>query len=381
MGRRWGGLIFFSFVFAAVVAQSANSLALRAMDKGSKVPDYDFAGVSGEGGKLSAFAGGKGLVLIYWATWSGRSPAILQFAEKELRRYEKQGIRILAVNVDHQDMKAQDIAAVKAKAAELGITFPVVLDPGLNGYNEIGVVSTPTTLILDNTLTLVDAYSGFPSVAPEEITEKLDAFLGIAKVKRAEAAQVLLDRKPKNFALQYYNLGRNMFVIARSPSGELKAVPETAVERLDEAIKRDPDFFRPYLLKAIIFDKAKAADRREAALATLANKGFKEPHERRLLGFGYLYLKMDAQAEESFKAAASLIPSEPGVLFGQAVVAARKKDHAAAKKALDALLADAKAKEALGFDAGAMFGPSGEWKPEADGLLRAALEKLLDIRK
>ncbi len=381
MRRRGGGVVFFSFVFAAVVAQSANSLALRAMDKGSRVPDYEFVGVSGEGGKLSTFAGGKGLVIIYWATWSGRSPDILQFAEKELRRYEKLGLRLLAVNVDHQDMKAQDVVAVKAKAAELGITFPVVLDAGLKGYDEIGVVSTPTTLILDNALTLVDAYSGFPSVAPEEITEKLDAFLGIARVKRAEAAQVLLDRKPKNFALQYYNLGKNMFVIARSPSGELKAVPENAVSRLDEAIKRDPDYFRPYLLKVIIFDMAKASERREAALAAMAKKEFKEAHECRLLGLGYLYLKMDAQAEASFKTAASLVPSEPGILFGQAVVAARKKDNAAAKKALDALFADAKAREALGFDAGAMFGPSGEWKAEADGLLRAALERLLDIRK
>jgi peroxiredoxin len=351
------------------------------MEKGARVPDFEFAGISAEGGKLSSFAGEKGLVVIYWATWSGRSPAILQFAEKELRRYEKLGIRFLAVNVDHQEMKAQDIAAVKAKAAELGITFPVVLDTGLKGYNEIGVISTPTTILLDKSLTLVDAYSGFPSTASSEIPERLDAFLGIAGEKRPEAVQVLLDRKPKNFALQYYNLGKNMFAIARSPSGELKAVPETAVDRLEEAIRRDPDYLRPYLLKAIIFDLAKAADRRDAVLAALAKKEFAEGHDLRLLGFGYLYLNRDALAEGCFNAASSRMPAEPGILFGRAVVSARKKEAAAAKKTLDELAAIPSAARTLGFDVGAMFSRTGEWKPEAEPLLRAALERLLEIRK
>ncbi|MBI5418911.1 MAG: redoxin domain-containing protein, partial [Deltaproteobacteria bacterium] len=360
---------------------SASSFALRGMEKGSPVPDLEFVGVTGEGGKLSSFSGEKGLVLIYWATWSTRSPAILQFAEKELRRYEKLGLKFLAVNADHQEMKAEDIAQVKAVISELGITFPVVLDAGLKGYNEIGVISTPTTIILDKALKIVDAYPGFPSIARDDIPDRLDAFLGIAKEKPVEKARYLLDHKPKNYALQYYNLGKRLFLVARSISGDLKSVPEQAIERLDEAIRRDPDFFRPYLLKAIILDMAKSNGRRDAALQELKKRDFQEVYERRVLGIGYLYINLDPLAGEYFQLLASQVPDDPGVLFGQAVVAARRKDGKGAKKALDALAKNPKAPETLGFDYAALFTESGEIRPGAEGKLRLAFERLLEIER
>ena len=94
-------------------------------------------------------------------------------------------------------------------------------------------------------------------MARTDIPERIDAVLGIVRERRPEKAQYLLDHKPKNHALQYYNLGKRIFLSARSPSGELRGgVPEQAIDRLNEAIRRDPDFFRPYLLQAIIFNAA-----------------------------------------------------------------------------------------------------------------------------
>ncbi len=360
---------------------SASSFALRGMDKGSQAPDIEFVGITGEGGKLSSFSGEKGLVVIFWATWSSRSPAILTFAEKELRRYEKLGLKFLAVNADHQVMKGEEIAAVKATIADTGVTFPVVLDAGLKGYNEFGVISTPTTILLDKGLKIIDAYPGFPSVARDDIPDRIDAFLGIVKEKRVEKAQYLLDHKPKNYALQYYNLGKQLFLSARSPSGELKSVPETAIERLDEAIRRDPDYFRPYMLKAIILTLAKANGRKETALQELKKKDFQEAYERRVLGFGYLYIGMDSLAGEYFQLLSSQVSGDPGELFGEAVVAARRKDGAAAKKALSALAKNPKAKEALGFDYVPLFAESGELAAGSEAALRAALDRLLEIEK
>jgi hypothetical protein len=68
-----------------IMPLSAESFALRGLDKGDSVPDMEFMGITAESGKLSSFSGGKGLIVIYWATWSSRSPMILEFAEKELR--------------------------------------------------------------------------------------------------------------------------------------------------------------------------------------------------------------------------------------------------------------------------------------------------------
>lgn len=351
------------------------------MEKGAKVDDIEYAGITIESGKLSSFMGEKGIIVIYWATWSSRSPAILEFAQKELRRYEKFGLKLLAVNADHVDMSAADRAAVKAKAAELGLSFPVVLDAGLKGYNAIGIISTPTTLILARDLTVVDAYPGFPSVARDDIPERLDAYLGIPREKRAAKDQYLLNHKPKNYALQYYNMGKQMFMMERTPAGDLRSVPDTAVERLDEAIRRDPDFFRPYLLKAIIFDLAKEGGRRDEMVKELGKRDFQEPYERRVLGFGYLYLGMDAPAEDHFRILTGLTPDDPGVFFGQAVAAARRKDGPAAKKALDAVRGKPKAAAELGFDPAAFIDDAGSLRPGTEKELRRAIGVLLEIER
>ncbi|GAB4235256.1 MAG: hypothetical protein OHK0028_11760 [Deltaproteobacteria bacterium] len=377
---------FISGMFALWVMVSpwwpASAFALRGIEAGGKVPDIELAGVDREGGKLSSFAGPKGLVVIYWATWSSRSPAILQFAEKELRRYEKLGLNVIAVNADHQEMKAEDLAAVRAKVKELGLTFPVLHDKGLVGYNAIGIISTPTTLILDNTLAAKDAYPGFPSVAKDDIPERIDAFLGIVREKRAESAQYLLDHRPKNYALQYYNLGKRLFLTARSPSGELRGgVPLSAIDRIDEAIRRDPDFFRPYLLKAIIYHAAGATAQRDSVLDNILKREFQEPYENRILALGYLRMGMNDNAADHLKLLFSLVPDDPAGRFGEVLLSIRRKDAEGAKKAALALLAHPKAREVLGEDPAALFTPEGAVRPGAETAAGKTLDRLLDIEK
>jgi peroxiredoxin len=360
----------------------ASAFALRGIETGGKVPDIELSGVTGEGGKLSSFAGPKGLVVVYWATWSSRSPAILEFAEKELRRYEKLGLNVIAVNADHEEMKAEDFAAVRETVKGLGLTFPVLHDKGLVGYNAIGIISMPTTLILDNALAAKEAYPGFPSVAKDDIPERIDAFLGIVREKRAESAQYLLDHKTKNHALQYYNLGKRLFLTARSPSGELRGgVPLSAIERLDEAIRRDPGFFRPYLLKAIIYHAAKERGARDSALDNIRKREFQEPYEHRVLALGYLEMGMDNSASDHLKALFSLSADDPAGLFGQALLSQRRNDAAGAKKAAAALLLNPKSGEVLGEDPAALFTPEGAVKPGAERAVRNTLERLLDIEK
>jgi tetratricopeptide (TPR) repeat protein len=210
---------------------------------------------------------------------------LLAFAEKELKRYEKQGIRFLAVNADHAEMPGEALAQVKAAALSAGVSFPVVLDPGLKGYNEIGIISVPTVIILDNALVLFEDYPGFPSVARDEIPERLDAFLGIPPAKRPEATEYLLSHTPKNHALQYFNLGKRLFLLARTGKGLLPVVPENAIEKLDEALRRDPDYLDPLLLKAIVFNEARDIGKRDAALRELARRGLRDAHEKTLAGF------------------------------------------------------------------------------------------------
>lgn len=361
---------------------SASAFALRTLELGAKAPDIELAGVNGEGARLSSLVGAKGLVVVYWATWSARSPGILLFAEKELRKYEASGMKVITVNADHQEMKTGDLQAVRDLVSDLGLTLPVFYDKGLVGYNALGIISVPTTLILDNTLSLREAYPGFPSVAKDDIPERIEAFLGIVREKRAESAQYLLDHKTKNHALQYYNLGKRLFLSARSPSGELRGgVPESAIDRLNEAIRRDPDFFRPYLLKAIIYHAAKEAALRDSALDNIRKREFQEPYEHRVLALGFLEMGMDNNASDYLKLLFSLVPDDPAGKFGQTLLSVRRKDAAGAKKSATALLKNPKSREVLGEDPAALFTPEGVTKPGAERAVRNTLERLLDIEK
>lgn len=361
---------------------SASAFALRTLEQGAKAPDIELTGVNVDGAKLSSLVGAKGLVVVYWATWSSRSPGILLFAEKELRKYEALGMKVIAVNADHQEMKSDDFQAVRDKVKELALTLPVFHDKGMVGYNALGIISTPTTLILDNTLTLREAYPGFPSVAKDDIPERIDAFLGIVLEKRPENAQYLLDHKTKNHALQYYNLGKRIFLVARSPSGELRGgVPDSAIDRLNEAIRRDPDFFRPYLLKAIIYHASKEHELRDQALDNIRKREFQEPYENRVLALGYLEMGMDNNASDHLTLLFSLVPDDPAGLFGRTLLSARRKDAAAARKSAEALFASPKAKEVLGEEPAALFTPEGAVKPGAERAVRNTLERLLDIEK
>ncbi|RJP22290.1 MAG: hypothetical protein C4529_06190 [Deltaproteobacteria bacterium] len=361
---------------------NASAFALRTLEQGAKAPDIELMGMNGEGARLSSLVGPKGLVVIYWATWSSRSPGILLFAEKELRKYEAQGMKVVAVNADHQEMKTEDHQAVRDKVKELGLTLPVFHDRGLVGYNALGIISVPTTLIMDNALSLREAYPGFPSVAKTDIPEKIDAVLGIVREKRPEKAQYLLDHKPKNHALQYYNLGKRMFLVARSPSGELRGgVPDSAIDRLNEAIRRDPDFFRPYLLKAIIYHAAKELALRDSALDNIRKREFQEPYEHRVLALGYLEMGLDNSASDHLKALFSLSADDPAGLFGQALLSQRRNDAAGARKAVETLSANPAAKEILGEEVSALFTPEGAVKTGSVRAVRNTLDRLLEIEK
>lgn len=172
-------ILLVASAFAAPV--SAASVFEGGLRNGDPVPDVAFVGITVDSGKLSSFSGKKGLIVVYWATWDKLSPAMLAFAERELRRYEEHGVKLLAVNADHQEMRDEDTARVRAKTAEMKLSFPVVLDAALKGYNDIGIAEFPTLLLLDGDRRIVDSYEGFPPAAREAIPRGIDAYLGIGK--------------------------------------------------------------------------------------------------------------------------------------------------------------------------------------------------------
>jgi peroxiredoxin len=353
--------------------------ALRNVRPGEKVPDVLLSELEGgKEAKLSTLAGEKGAVVVFFATWSPRSMELLAFLRSRAAAWEKEGLKVVAVNSEKESLSAGDLASVRDRVNALGLPFPAWLDRGLSAYGAVGVISTPTTLLLRKDLTLVEDYPGFPSVAKDEIPERVEAFLGRKPAGEAKGVAVA-EKVPRNHALMYYNLGKRLFLIARSKrTGKLAGVPEGAVLKLDEAAARDPSYLRPKILKAIVFHLAGQPERRDEALAALGKEGLEDPGDRRLALLAYLYMGMGEKAAALLPALEGGVPGDPAVPLARGVMAARKKDGAAVAAAVKALQADPRARELLGEDPAAVFA-TGYAAALSEARMEWALEKFLGI--
>lgn len=85
---------------------------------------------------------GKVLVVNFWATWCAECRPEMPVLERLHRELGPLGLAIVGINA------REDRHAVARYATELGLTFPLVLDPA--GKNSVlyGVIGLPTTFIV-----------------------------------------------------------------------------------------------------------------------------------------------------------------------------------------------------------------------------------------
>jgi thiol-disulfide isomerase/thioredoxin len=105
----------------------------------------DFSLVDASNGQavtLSQFEG-QPIVLNFWATWCVPCREEMPHIEKAYREGSKQNLVVLAVNFDES---RQDVVAY---GQELGLSFPLLLDPGGDmQQHEYNVYQYPTTLFI-----------------------------------------------------------------------------------------------------------------------------------------------------------------------------------------------------------------------------------------
>lgn len=153
-GYRLGGqgrLLTAGFLVVAVWSSaSAEQPALTALVKrldlvgyraGTKPPNFSGPTLDA---RLLALTdlGGKVVVVNFWATWCPACrPEMLVF-EGLYRELAPRGLVIVGINA------GEDKHAVWRYATELGLTFPLVLDPEGKKQNLYGVIGIPTTFVI-----------------------------------------------------------------------------------------------------------------------------------------------------------------------------------------------------------------------------------------
>jgi thiol-disulfide isomerase/thioredoxin len=85
---------------------------------------------------------GKVVVVNFWATWCLECRPEMPMLERLHRDFAPQGLAIIGINA------REDKPAVGRYAAELGLTFPLVLDRAGKNNDLYGVIGLPTTFVL-----------------------------------------------------------------------------------------------------------------------------------------------------------------------------------------------------------------------------------------
>lgn len=108
----------------------------------ARAPDFTLNTVSGERVRLSEFRG-QPVLINFWATWCGPCRIEMPFIQDRYEEYRDEGFVVLAINFD------ESRAQVEAFGEELGLTFPLVLDPGAEVQRLYRNRSYPTSFFVD----------------------------------------------------------------------------------------------------------------------------------------------------------------------------------------------------------------------------------------
>jgi tetratricopeptide (TPR) repeat protein len=257
---------------------------------------------------------------------------------------------------------------------ETGVTFPVALDKGLELYNQVGVVATPSTLVMDSSGKITYEVSSFLSATGDMLKETVEVGLGVRTPTVATAAVEDTSYKPNRSAMLYFNLGRNLLKMGSR---------EKAMDKLAQAVGADAKYAAPRVLLGHLYLDLAARDAKaaEEAVRLFGEALAADPKSvSALSGMGEALLrtgKLD-DSEARFGEAIKLDATYTPALTGMAAVLSKKGKYdeglAKFKEALDLnpLNPEVYMKRATAWEA------QGKAK-EAAGDLRRAVELLLGL--
>lgn len=155
-----------AIVLASAVAAALATGAARAVEPGQPAPD-----IQAQGPALKDFKG-KLVYLDFWASWCGPCRQSFPWMNEMQEKYGKQGLQILAVNVDAKRTDADKFLA------EVPAKFAVAYDASGASPKAYQIKTMPTSILIGPDGTVQKVHRGFRSEDKAEAEAMIRAALG-----------------------------------------------------------------------------------------------------------------------------------------------------------------------------------------------------------
>jgi peroxiredoxin len=140
---------------AAMLAVVATVAFFALVTRGPRLaPDFAVTDLSGQAVRLSALRG-KVVVLNLWTTWCPPCREEMPSMQRLWTQFQDRDFQLLAVSEDEDGRRV-----VEPFVRELGLSFPVLLDPERQVGDRYGVWGYPETFVIDRNGYVVERVVG-----------------------------------------------------------------------------------------------------------------------------------------------------------------------------------------------------------------------------
>jgi len=156
-------------ILLLLVLLAAAHPAEAALRIGSVLPSVTFPGVNGASVNITESLKGKVVVLHFWQIGCSSCKLEMPAMDELYSKYRRKGLEVLAVNV------GQKKEVVRTFAAELRVSYPLLIDPDEKSARLFGVTDVPRTYVIDRSG--VVRYRILGSATPETLKKLILSLL------------------------------------------------------------------------------------------------------------------------------------------------------------------------------------------------------------
>ncbi len=269
---------------------------------GGPAPMLALTDLTGQARPLADVKGRRGLVILFWAGWSDRSIEELKRLDAVSADLGAHGVTVAAVNVDRVAPDDGDAVTLRTRIDGLHLHVPVFVDRGLELFHAYGVVTVPSTAVVDERGRLSYFLYGYSHEQRESLFDAIDAIAGIprahaaasrspvvapAALRRLQLGRLQLQQGHADAARSSFELAAKADGTFAEPLVELAAL---ALDASDRASARD------LLERAAALDQRNGAVRRERARLAVLDAADGAPASDLRTAFADLATEEDAVA-------------------------------------------------------------------------------------